>query len=58
MQNGAEERADVVTMKTSADPLGALELKGHCTKGTEPFYCILASPGEGNMTWKEKALVS
>ena len=58
MQNGAKERADVVAMKTSADPSGALELKWHCTEGTEPFYSILTSPWEGNMTWKEKALVS
>lgn len=58
MQNGAKERADVVAMKTSADPSGALELKWHCTEGTEPFYSILTSPWEGNMTWKEKAIVS
>ena len=58
MQNGAEERADVIATKTSADPSGALELKWHCTKGTEHFYFILTSPWEGNMTWKEKALVS
>ena len=62
-QNGAEERAEVITMKTSADPSGALELKWHCTKGTEPCYSLLTShwmqvPWEGNITWKEKALIS